>query len=66
MKSLIFNVSVLLYCLALTALFYVANSPMFDWMVCALCFYVPIVIVQAIGVALHTIRRIFHTDTPND
>lgn len=66
MKSLIFNVSVLLYCLALTAVFYVADSHMFDWMVCALCFYVPVVVVQAIGVALHTIRRIFHTDIPND
>lgn len=66
MKSLIFNVSVLLYCLALTALFYVADSPMFDWMVCALAFYVPIVVVQAIGVALHTIRGLFHTNRPND
>lgn len=66
MKSLFFNVSALLYCLALTALFYVADSPMLDCMVFALAFYVPIVIVQAIGVALHTIRRIFHTDTPND
>ena len=66
MRSLIFNVSILLYCLALTALFYVANSPMLDCMVFALAFYVPIVIVQAIGVALHTIRRMFHTDAPND
>lgn len=65
MKSLFFNISILLYCLALTALFYVAESTMFDWMVFALAFYVPIVVVQAIGVALHTIRRIFHTDTPN-
>ena len=66
MRSLIFNVSVLLYCLALTALFYVAESTMFDCMIFALAFYVPIVVVQAIGVALHTIRRIFHTDIPNN
>ena len=66
MKSLIFNISVLLYCLALTAVFYVADSTMFDCMVFALAFYVPIVVVQAIGVALHTIRRMFHTNRPND
>lgn len=66
MKSLIFNVSILLYCLALTAVFYVAESTMFDCMVFALAFYVPIVVIQAIGVVLHTIRRIFHTDIPND
>lgn len=66
MKSLFFNISILLYCLVLTAVFYVAESTMFDWMVFALAFYVPIVVVQAIGVALHTIRRIFHTDIPND
>lgn len=66
MKSLFFNISVLLYCLALTAVFYVAESTMFDCMVFALAFYVPIVVVQAIDVALHTIRRIFHTDIPND
>lgn len=66
MKSLCFNVLVLFYCLMLAVAFYLANSPMLDWMVCALCFYVPIVVVQAIGVALHTIRRIFHTNRPND
>lgn len=66
MKSLIQNILILLYCLALTAVFYVADSPMFNCMVFALAFYVPIVVVQAIGVALHTIRRIFHTDIPND
>ena len=66
MKSFIFNISVLLYCLALTAVFYVADSTMFDCMVFALAFYVPIVVVQAISVALHTIRRMFHTNRPND
>lgn len=66
MKSFAFNLFVLLYCIMLSVVFYVADSVMFDWMVFALAFYVPIVVVQAIGVALHTIRRIFHTDIPND
>ena len=66
MKSLIFNISILLYCLALTAVFYVAESTMFDCMVFALAFYVPIVVVQAIGVALHTIRGLLRTNRPND
>lgn len=66
MKSLCFNLFVLLYCIMLAVVFYVADSPMFDWMVCALAFYVPVVVIQAIGVALHTIRGLFHTDTPND
>ena len=66
MKTFAFNLFVLLYCVMLSVAFYMADSPVFDWMVCALAFYVPIVIVQAIGVALHTIRRIFHTDIPND
>ena len=66
MKSLCFNVLVLFYCLMLAVAFYLANSPMFDCMVFALAFYVPIVVVQAIGVALHTIRGLFHTNRPND
>lgn len=66
MKTFAFNLFVLLYCVMLAVVFFVADSHMFDWMVCALAFYVPIVVVQAIGVALHTIRRIFHTDIPND
>ena len=66
MKSLCFNLLVLLYCIMLAVAFYMADSPMFDWMVCALCFYVPVVVIQAIGVALHTIRGLFHTNRPND